>query len=93
MHDIVFKDLTFAASDATAPDGTKGPTEAWQHQAAVGYDGLVTAEGVRRLSWEDCTVRNTGNYAFRFNDGCRCAASLVGELHGAQHGQLRVPLQ
>ena len=70
VHDIAFKGLTFAASDATAADGGKGPTEAWQHQAASGYDGLVTAEGVQRLSWENCTVRNTGNYAFRFNDGC-----------------------
>lgn len=70
VHDIAFRDLTFAASDATAKDGAKGPTESWQYQAAVGCDALVTAEGVRRLSWENCTVRNTGNYAFRFNDGC-----------------------
>ena len=70
VHDIAFTNLTFAASDATAPDGAKGPSESWQHQAASGFDGLVTAEGVQRLSWESCTVRNTGNYAFRFNDGC-----------------------
>ncbi len=70
VHDIAFKGLTFAASDATSPDGGKGPTETWQYQAAIGCDGLVTAEGVQRLSWEDCVVRNTGNYAFRFNDGC-----------------------
>lgn len=85
VHDVAFRGLTFACSDATPTSdrairaehpevtfagGGRGPTESWQHQAASGSDGLFTLAGARRIRWTDCTVRNTGNYAFRFNDGC-----------------------
>ena len=70
VHDIVFRNLTFAYSDGTAADGGRGPTQAYQHQAASGYDGAVTAEGVRRLAFDRCTFAHTGNYGLRFNDGC-----------------------
>lgn len=85
VHDIVFKNLGFEYSDATPTSpaavkaehpevdfagGGKGPTESWQHQAASGSDGAMTAEGVQRLVWENCRFRHTGNYALRFNDGC-----------------------
>ena len=70
VHDIVFRNLTFAYSDGTSADGGRGPTQAYQHQAASGYDGAVTAEGVRRLAFDRCTFAHTGNYGLRFNDGC-----------------------
>lgn len=85
VHDIVFRNLGFEYGDATPTStaavkaehpevefscGGKGPTESWQHQAASGSDGIVTAEGVQRLVWEKCRFRHTGNYAMRFNDGC-----------------------
>ena len=67
VHDIVFRNISFAYSDAT---GRQEPTESWQMQAASGCDGTVMAEGVRRISFDGCRVRHTGNYAMRFNDGC-----------------------
>lgn len=72
VHDIVFRNLTFAYSDATAiaQGVVNAPTESWQLQAAHQSDGAVTAEGVRHLTWDGCTVAHTGNYAFRFNNGC-----------------------
>lgn len=68
VHDVRFENLEFAYSDA--PADANGPTESWQHQAASGFDGAVTAEGVQRLAWSNCRFRHTGNYALRFNDGC-----------------------
>lgn len=68
VHDVRFENLEFAYSDA--PSDANGPTESWQHQAASGFDGAVTAEGVQRLAWKNCRFRHTGNYALRFNDGC-----------------------
>ena len=68
VHDIVFRNVSFAYSDASG--GGRGPTESWQHQAASGSDAAVTLEGVRRIAFEGCRVRHTGNYALRFNDGC-----------------------
>ena len=68
VHDIFFQGLTFAFSDATSQG--HGATESMQHQAASGNDGTITAVGIRRIAWENCTVEHTGNYAFRFNDGC-----------------------
>ena len=70
VHDIVFRNLTFAYSDGTSVDNTRGPTQAYQHQAACGYDGAVTAEGARCLVFDRCTFAHTGNYGLRFNDGC-----------------------
>ena len=71
VHDISFSRLTFAVSDGTAGKGERnGPTQAYQLQAANGSDGAVTAEGIRRISWDECAFRHTGNYALRFNDGC-----------------------
>ena len=85
VHDVSFRNITFAHSDVTPSSGTAiraehpavkfvggglGPTESWQHQAASGSDGAVTLQGAQRISFEGCRVRNTGNYAMRFNDGC-----------------------
>ena len=71
VHDISFKNLVFAFTDGPGEDGcVNGPTQAYQHQAASGYDGAITAQGVLRLSWDRCAFRHTGNYALRFNDGC-----------------------
>lgn len=68
VHDVRFENLEFAYSDV--PADANGSTESWQHQAASGFDGAVTAEGVQRLAWSNCRFRHTGNYALRFNDGC-----------------------
>lgn len=85
VHDVSFRNITFAHSDVTPSSATAiraehpsvkfvggglGPTESWQHQAASGSDGAVTLQGAQRISFEGCRVRNTGNYAMRFNDGC-----------------------
>ena len=70
VHDIVFKDIAFAYTDAISADGGRGPTQTYQHQAASSYDGAVTAEGVRRIAFDGCTFAHTGNYGLRFNDGC-----------------------
>lgn len=70
VHDISFKGIAFAYSDATSEDGRRGPTQAYQLQAARGYDGTITARGIRHISFDGCTVAHTGNYGIRFNDGC-----------------------
>lgn len=71
VHDISFKGIAFAITDGTDEDGHgNGPTQSYQRQAASCSDGVVTAEGARRLSFDRCVFRNTGNYAMRFNDGC-----------------------
>ena len=95
VHDIVFRNISFAYSDAT---GRQESTESWQLQAASGSDGVVTAEGVRRISFDGCRVCNTGNYAMRFNDGCtsntvvNCTLEDLGAggvWMGASHGYVR----
>ncbi len=68
VHDVTFRNIRFAYSDVSG--GAQGPTESWQHQAASGSDGAITLAGVQRIAFDGCQVRNTGNYAMRFNDGC-----------------------
>ncbi len=70
VHDITFKGLTFAYSDAWTTPGNKGPTEVLALQAANQSNGAITAEGVKNVTFDSCTVAHTGNYGFRFNNGC-----------------------
>lgn len=85
VHDVSFEGLSFEATAsktvASAPvaAATKGafappasgPTESWQHQAAQSSDAAIVCEGARRVTWKNCAVRHTANYAFRFEDGCQ----------------------
>ncbi len=85
VHDITFKNIAVVASDSVDGSGaSNAPTQAYQHQAASGYDGAVTAEGAHRIVWEDSAICHTANYGMRFNDGCmsnvvrRCLLDDVG---------------
>ena len=68
---VTFRNLTFEHTAGTPAAGAKtgGPSESFQHQAASGSDGAVMVYGARRLTFDGCTVRHTGNYAMRFGDG------------------------
>jgi hypothetical protein len=71
VHDILFSNLVFAVTDGWGEGRENNrPTQSYQHQAAGGSDGAVTAKGACRLTWDSCVFRHTGNYALRFNDGC-----------------------
>ena len=71
VTDIEFDGIEMAYSEVTPyGDSGKGPTQSHQHQAAFSSDGAVWALGAKRLRFDNCTVRHTGNYAFRFVDGC-----------------------
>lgn len=78
VSNVSFENITFAAT------GNKEPTEMQQLQAAIGSDGTITLEAARGVNFNRCTVRNTCNYAMRFNDGCtsnavtRCVLEDVG---------------
>ena len=91
VHDIVFRGISFEASasktlltDIVAKEAkgrytppAEGPTESWQYQAAQSADAAISGEGAVRVTWEDCAVRHTANYAFRLQDGCQ-SNSIVG---------------
>jgi len=70
VENLRFENLTFAHTAGTPHDGRRqGPSESFQLQAACWSDGAVTARGARRLVFDGCTFRQTGNYGLRFNDG------------------------
>ena len=69
VHDILFKDISFAFTSATSSGG-RGPVQSYQYQAARHSDGAVTVMGARRLSLDSCRISHTGNYGMRFDDGC-----------------------
>jgi len=82
VGDIAFRDISFAHSAATKPwkvsysndlkpgDYGEGPTETWAYQAAVNYDAMIFANGVRNLEFDSCWLGHTGNWAIRFGSGC-----------------------
>ena len=71
VTDIEFEGLEIAHSDVTPYGGSgAGPVQSHQYQAAFSSDAAVWALGARRLRFDGCTVRHTGNYAFKFSDGC-----------------------
>ena len=73
VENVKFENMTFEMSDA--PEDCvavpRGPTEFAQYQAAEVCDAAVMVKGARNVDFVGCTVRRTGNYAFRFEDGCR----------------------
>jgi len=73
VSEVRFEGLTFAFADASAACAVtpKGPVEFRQYQAAHSCDAVIMMEGARNVTFSGCTVRQTGNYAFRIEDGCR----------------------
>ena len=68
VHDVAFRNIAFAFS--AAPGGNNGPSECQNLQAAHRSDGTVSLLGARRIAFEGCAVRHTGNYGMRFENGC-----------------------
>ena len=68
VHDVVFRNIAFAHS--APPGGLNGPHESKLRQAAVLDDGAIALAGARRVAFERCAVRHTGNYGMRFDKGC-----------------------
>lgn len=84
VHDITFRNLTFAFSDGLDGSGSKGPTQFYPYQAACETDAAVTADGCRNIRWEGCAIAHTGNYGLWLREGCmsnaveRCVIEDVG---------------
>ena len=76
--------------DAVARTEPDGPQESWQHQAASGSDGMVTVAGAEGLRFESCTFRHSGNYALRFDSGCRSNAVVSCRLDDVGAGGIRM---
>jgi hypothetical protein len=70
VSDIKFSNINFAHTDVEVPEKNEKPSEVSQLQAASTSDGAFTLEGIRRIVWDRCVVKHTGNYGFRFSDGC-----------------------
>ena len=70
VSDIKFENIAFAHTDVEVPGKNARPSEVNQLQAASTSDAAITLEGIRRIKWDGCSISHTGNYAFRFNDGC-----------------------
>jgi hypothetical protein len=70
VSDINFSNIDFVHTDVEVSGKNAKPSEVTQLQAASTSDGAFTLEGIRRIKWDGCNVKHTGNYAFRFNDGC-----------------------
>lgn len=70
VHDLVFRNCTFECSDAMDQGGNpNGLSQQYQHQAAVGNDGLVQLTGATRIRFEGCTFRHSGNHGLKLDDG------------------------
>ncbi len=66
VHDIEFRDLTFAHTNWTLPpQGQSYP------QAEVHLGAAIEAVGMRNVDFIGCTVRHTGAYAFALGSGCQ----------------------
>lgn len=71
VHDLVFRNLVFAHSDTFSNEPVvRGPTQVYQDQSASRENGMVAVRSARRIVWDGCTFRETGNHAMRFGDAC-----------------------
>ena len=70
VHDIAFSNLTFAC---TRTDGERLPfglVQQYHHQGARNAGGAIAGEGVHRVTFDGCRVRETENYGLMFGRGC-----------------------
>jgi len=70
VTDISFEGISFALSRT---DGHRLPTgfvQQYQLQAARSSGGCIYAKGAERISFERCRIRQTENYAIKFDAGC-----------------------
>ncbi|MBP5285266.1 MAG: right-handed parallel beta-helix repeat-containing protein [Kiritimatiellae bacterium] len=81
VSDLRFENLVFEVSASTG--GGRVPTESNMQQAAICCDGAWNVAGARRCVWDRCTIRRTGNYAMRFDNGvthCEVLGTLMEDL-------------
>ena len=77
VHDIVFKDISFAFTPYSEKHGARNmvsdekiPNKFYTRQTIPECAGAVTALAARRVVWDGCRFRHTGAHAMRLIDGC-----------------------
>lgn len=77
VHDIEFKNLSFAFTDYAEKPGAKNavsaekvPVQFYTRQTLPETVGCVTATGARRIVWDGCRFQHLGAFAMRLIDGC-----------------------
>lgn len=77
VHDIVFKDISFAFTPYSEKHGArnmvsdeKTPVRFYTRQTIPAAVGAVTALGAKRIVWDGCRFLHTGAHAMRIIDGC-----------------------
>ena len=97
-RNVTMRNLRLAFT--SAPMSGNGPESIAQLQAASASDGAITLDGAHGYRFVGCEVSHTGNYAFRFNDGCmsnEVVSSTLTDLGaggvwmGLRNGTKRVP--
>lgn len=97
-RNVTWRNLRLAFT--SAPMTRNAPEPVFQHQAACYFDGAITLDGAHGYAFADCEISHTGNYAFRFNDGCmsnavvNCTLTDLGAggvWMGMRNGTGRVP--
>ncbi len=86
VHDISFENIGFTASRTDGDVQPNGAVKQYQLQAAYKTGAAVYAKGAHRLRFESCKVFNTGNYGFKFDDGCVSNAVVSCEIRDAGAG-------
>lgn len=77
VHDIVFKDISFAFTPYSEKHGARNavsdgkvPVQFYTRQTLPETVGCVTATGARRIVWDGCRFQHLGAFAMRLIDGC-----------------------
>ncbi len=85
VEHISFKGLTFCHSQWLTPPTGFEPT-----QAAAPIEASIQMDGARELSFEDCEIKHTGNYAIWFRKGCQSCKVIQCDIHDFGAGGVRI---
>ena len=67
-RNVSWRNIKFGFTSAVMSGNAPETIHQWQ--SASSSDGVFELDGAHGYSFVGCTVAHTGNYAFRFNDGC-----------------------
>ena len=70
VHDVVFRNIDFACTRSDGELLPCGMVQQYQYQGARCAGGAVVGEGLHRVTFDGCSVRDTENYGLWLGRGC-----------------------
>jgi len=85
VEHLTFRNLSFMYTNWQLPPGNSN-----DNQGSASVPAAITATGMREVTFENCTIKNIGTYAFELQGGCTYNRFIANELSYLAAGGFRI---